>query len=136
MKKYNLSKIMKRAWEIKRENNENLFAICLQLAWEEARVNRVQAFLLNDKKNKVWEKHGYKRIYINNFKEFLNNKELEKVSSKTHSRKVLADLSQLLYGECKLYYDCINDKFDFTLIKTLYVENLINDAFKKIRELA
>lgn len=39
MKKYNLTKIMKRAWEIKKENNENLFAMCLKLAWEEAKMS-------------------------------------------------------------------------------------------------
>ena len=37
MKKYNLSEIMKRAWEIKNENSKNIFAICLKMAWEEAK---------------------------------------------------------------------------------------------------
>ena len=35
--KYNLKDIMKRAWELKRKNNKNIFAICLQMAWEEAK---------------------------------------------------------------------------------------------------
>ena len=35
MKKYNLSVIMKRAWEIKREHKDNIFATCLKMAWEE-----------------------------------------------------------------------------------------------------
>ena len=35
--KYDLSKIMKRAWEIKREDSKNIFGICLEMAWEEAK---------------------------------------------------------------------------------------------------
>lgn len=27
--------IMKRAWEIKKENKMNIFSLCLQMAWEE-----------------------------------------------------------------------------------------------------
>lgn len=38
MKKYNLSKIMRRAWEIKKQNKENIFSICLQIAWEERKM--------------------------------------------------------------------------------------------------
>lgn len=35
--KYNRKEIMKRAWEIKKEDNRNLFSICLKMAWEEAK---------------------------------------------------------------------------------------------------
>ncbi|MGN0464884.1 MAG: hypothetical protein ACI4F9_00875 [Lachnospiraceae bacterium] len=38
MKKYNLSKIMKRAWRIKKEDNRNVFALCLKMAWEEEKA--------------------------------------------------------------------------------------------------
>ncbi|MBU9724506.1 hypothetical protein [Diplocloster modestus] len=37
MKKYDLRKIMKRAWEIKKEDSRNIFALCLKMAWEEAK---------------------------------------------------------------------------------------------------
>lgn len=37
MKKYNLSAVMKRAWEIKKENENNIFGLCLRMAWEEAK---------------------------------------------------------------------------------------------------
>lgn len=33
--KFDLSKIMKRAWEIKKEDKRNIFSICLEMAWEE-----------------------------------------------------------------------------------------------------
>ena len=29
--------IMTRAWEIKRENKDNIFGLCLKMAWEESR---------------------------------------------------------------------------------------------------
>ena len=29
---------MRRAWEIKKENWENIFSLCLKMAWEEAKV--------------------------------------------------------------------------------------------------
>lgn len=35
--KFDLSKIMKRAWEIKKEDKKNVFSICLQIAWEEVK---------------------------------------------------------------------------------------------------
>lgn len=38
MKNYNLSKIMKRAWEIRRQHKDNDFALSLRMAWEEAKT--------------------------------------------------------------------------------------------------
>lgn len=35
--RYNLSAIMKKAWEIKKENKENIFSLCLKIAWAEAK---------------------------------------------------------------------------------------------------
>lgn len=35
MKKYDLRKVMKRAWEIKKEDSRNIFGLCLKMAWEE-----------------------------------------------------------------------------------------------------
>lgn len=35
MRKYDLSVIMKRAWELKKEDSNNIFSICLKMAWEE-----------------------------------------------------------------------------------------------------
>lgn len=38
MKKANLKGIMKRAWEIKREHKDNIFSLCLKMAWAEAKA--------------------------------------------------------------------------------------------------
>lgn len=38
MKKYNLSAIMKRAWELKKEDERNIFSLCLKMAWEESKM--------------------------------------------------------------------------------------------------
>lgn len=35
--KYNMKEIMIRAWDIKRENTENMFSLCLKMAWAEAK---------------------------------------------------------------------------------------------------
>ncbi|EOT28578.1 hypothetical protein C805_00099 [Eubacterium sp. 14-2] len=35
MKKAEIKKIMKRAWEIKREDSRNIFSLCLKMAWAE-----------------------------------------------------------------------------------------------------
>lgn len=35
--KYNKSAIMTRAWELKKENTENIFGECLKMAWNEAK---------------------------------------------------------------------------------------------------
>lgn len=38
MKKFNLKNIMKRAWEIKKQDSQNLFSLCLKMAWAEAKA--------------------------------------------------------------------------------------------------
>ena len=38
MKKFSLKNIMKRAWEIKKENKNNIFGLCLKMAWGEAKT--------------------------------------------------------------------------------------------------
>ncbi len=38
--KYNKSQIMKRAWEIKRQDNKNIFSLCLKEAWKEEKEGR------------------------------------------------------------------------------------------------
>jgi len=48
MKKYNVSKIMRRAWEISRACYQNdgirpVFSICLQMAWEETKAQSLTA---------------------------------------------------------------------------------------------
>lgn len=62
--RYNLSAIMKRAWEIKREDSSYVFAICLKLAWAEAKVSeRIEE--LQEKGFSRWTKGNFDRLYIN-----------------------------------------------------------------------
>lgn len=68
MKKYNLSNIMKRAWEIKKENSRNVFGACLKMAWAEAKavapaIDRIAE--LEALGFKRWTKGGHDRMYIN-----------------------------------------------------------------------
>lgn len=49
MKKYNLSKVMRKAWEIKKENCKNIFSLCLRMAWKEekegGKMNRTEEIM-------------------------------------------------------------------------------------------
>jgi hypothetical protein len=72
MKKYNLHNIMVKAWELFRKGSKT-FAECLRKSWAIAKglisekpqftgsVN-IDGFQFN-----LWEKHGLRRIYINNY---------------------------------------------------------------------
>lgn len=44
MKKYILKKVMKRAWEIKKQDNRNIFSLCLKMAWAEIKNLTETAF--------------------------------------------------------------------------------------------
>ncbi|MCI8978678.1 MAG: hypothetical protein HFI99_17000 [Lachnospiraceae bacterium] len=80
MKKYDLSKIMKKAWELRRSYHARAlsFGECLKRAWMEAK-NEYQNSLVPDKFTdgmeitidgstrtlNRWTKGGYDRVYIN-----------------------------------------------------------------------
>lgn len=52
--KYDLRKIMKRAWEIKKENSKNIFSLCLKIAWEEAKKETSLPKLVGTPKQVAW----------------------------------------------------------------------------------
>lgn len=67
--KYNTSTIMKRAWSIKKENTNNIFALCLKMAWAEAKAAKVEkpSTIKTDLVTwtfKTWKKNGMHRVYI------------------------------------------------------------------------
>lgn len=71
--KYNLSKIMKRAWEIKRTTT-NIFSICLKKSWAEAKqpaylTGEALYARLVDMGASRWHKGGHDRIYFNHLGE-------------------------------------------------------------------
>lgn len=96
MKKYNLSKIMKRAWEMKKNWNCRAltFAQCLKRAWEEAKADNrkedkksekaikekfekcIKILKMEKNGNRIsdyltfslWEKYGKRRVYVNDYK--------------------------------------------------------------------
>lgn len=91
MKKYNLSNIMKRAWELVRKSGVTI-SFGLKKAWEEAKhtmikfkntvkvaivdengISNVNCGTDNDDESnylvfRMWEKYGRKRVYANNYK--------------------------------------------------------------------
>ena len=52
--KYDLRKIMKRAWEIKKENSRNIFSLCLKMAWGEAKEENKLPKLIGTPKQVAW----------------------------------------------------------------------------------
>lgn len=76
--KYNLSKIMKRAWEMKRMYRQLSFSQCLKRAWSEAKAeyqnSLAPAVFENGMEITIdgftrtlsrWTKDGHDRVYIN-----------------------------------------------------------------------
>ena len=53
-----LRKIMKRAWEIKKEDNRNIFSLCLKMAWEEAKNMNVDDEL-KELVTRISDERGY-----------------------------------------------------------------------------
>lgn len=54
MKKYNLHRIMRRAWQIKKENERNIFSLCLKMAWAEAKEEQELPKLVGTPKQVAW----------------------------------------------------------------------------------
>ena len=79
--KYDLSKIMKRAWEIKREDSKNIFGICLEMAWEEAKKAA-------SKKVAVIKDWFLNKKFGSEASHFSNSIEIEKESEKAVFGKV------------------------------------------------
>ena len=84
MKKYNLNKIMKRAWELVKKAGMTISSV-LKKAWEEAKNMDKEKFKKSAKILKpgydesccsdsaylyfsLWEKYGKSRVYINDYK--------------------------------------------------------------------
>ena len=68
MKKYDLSKIMKRAWELVKKAGITISS-GLKKAWQEAKEMKDNDYHINlgverEVMSKVWEKDGQKRTYL------------------------------------------------------------------------
>ena len=67
--KYNLSKIMKRAWELKKTTDDT-FSVCLKKSWAEAKrpaylTGEALYERLVEMGASRWQKGGHDRIYFN-----------------------------------------------------------------------
>ncbi len=80
MKKYNLSQIMKRAWEMRKSYHARSlsFAECLKRAWQEAKMEYQNSLVPKEFTDGMeitvdgctrtlnrWKKGGHDRVYIN-----------------------------------------------------------------------
>lgn len=99
-KMFNKKDIMKRAWELKREDDRNLFSQCLKMAWAEARKpEKSEKEMLMDalleKETEAnshnngyayeavvsdWEKYGKSRTYFSIIETRKNSRHYKKIS--------------------------------------------------------
>ena len=108
MKKYNLAKIMKRAWELVKKLSINI-SEGLKKAWKEAKTIK-EKFIKTVKIQKddtagvrksdyltfnLWEKYGKRRIYINDYKcrtiGYIENGEFNHMDNQGNSTEIIED---------------------------------------------
>lgn len=97
-----LSKVMKKAWSIKKENKDNIFALCLKMAWEIIKKGEKEMFTSELGKNKL---RNTLTIFNENKKIVawynLETKETEYNKSFECNKEDLADYINGMYKETK-----------------------------------
>lgn len=112
MKNFNLSKIMKRAWELKKENTDNIFGECLKMAWAEAKgtdeVKITREYLINKlEAKKAYAANRYNYIYFayaNDWQNYGKDRTYFVIYEKSNTTKHNAKID---YG----YFDNINKEY-------------------------
>ena len=120
MKKYNLSNIMKRAWQLVKEAGSTM-SEALKKAWREAKeVKSSVKEYLESKGLKVWKKNDKERIYINDLSRVAD------IDAYTCNPKSFRKVSA--------YYDVKNDKFVYSVSSSR--EETMKQSILGIREAA
>lgn len=127
--KYNLSAIMKRAWEIKRKDTRNIFSLCLKMAWEQARAqaNKARAREITPfKLKKLAEKYAeencpqgndwFASVYCNDWVKYNYNRTY--ISIKVYRKGQLRD--EIKCG----YWDNQTDSYETDIRNTKVVDLL------------
>ena len=91
--------VMRRAWEIKREDSRNIFALCLKLAWKEAKEASKEVFT------------GYARLVVNesDFNGNVNFFTFKRWTKGNYDRIYMSDRKGISRG----YYDVKNQTLNF-----------------------
>jgi hypothetical protein len=137
MKKYDYRTIMTRAWEIYKQGDNLIFALCLKMAWAEFKQKVMTDNKLEElaKKFGRWTKIGangkkYDRIYFNakdlglNFERYNTGNiayadiDGEKISN-SECRRILAS---------KAYFDIIENKLVMDSLMKIHFEDKIKEA--------
>lgn len=99
--KYNRKEIMKKAWEIKKENENNIFGLCLKMAWEIAKENAKTAILPDlqgSEKQIAWANKIRDNIIINFKNQIKDFEENYENSSNYYDFSVVKNLRRLGEG--------------------------------------
>lgn len=110
--KYDMKEIMIRAWEIRKEDNKNIFALCLKIAWAEAkstaRVKITREYLINRlEAKKAYAANRYNYIYFayaNDWQNYGKDRTYFVIYEKSNTTKHNAKID---YG----YFDNINKEY-------------------------
>ncbi len=137
---------MKRAHEIKKQDSKNIWSLCLKMAWAEAKAPESIEERLLSAGYKIWDKKG-KRIYINNFKKYLNFVEntnslnaycyiVNGIDISNKNRATRKKALALLDTDIKLYFDCESNKFVWNerFGNDEVIDMLIRSAIQRIKE--
>lgn len=147
MKKYNLSKIMKRAWEIVKKFGETISS-ALKKAWKEAKMAKESMEeKLVENGYKVWEKYGKKRIYINDFEKYMDVQVIEGgmgrgrivngISTEKCNAHLQRNVLSLIDGTngMKFFYDCIDNEFHWSNTSYKTIEAIMKSIASKLRNM-
>lgn len=128
------SRLFKRAWRIKREQ-ELTFSIALKTSWsiEKGTTNMITEEKLEKAGGKLWEKAGMRRMYFNNLNDYIglecNYYKTGNISSANlngtsiSNNKARGIKSQLYNG--KVYFDLNNKEFGYKYINEELAEEVI-----------
>ena len=146
--KYNMSKIMTRAWEIKHTELEVSFSVCLKRAWAEAKA---PAYLkgealysrLVEMGASRWQKAGRDRLYLNRVAATMAGLEYDSYKTGSVSMASLkgetisnSRASKLLVLLDAMYIDVRTGKMVYTENARLGMDEIVSDIQYKISHIA
>ena len=130
------AQIMKRAWEIKKEDSRYIFGLCLKMAWAEAKAESKENKLMEniEKYGSRWTKYGKDRYYFNaeEIKEILGLEvsyyKSRFISKASINGEEISHAKAGRYLSVKLYFDLLDNEFHFS--GSEYEANDIINALK------
>lgn len=103
------SRVMKRAWEIKKEDERNLFSECLKIAWVEIKGYLKYKMMIPTRKQVGVIYAAFKKGLVNVAKEVISDMY---TCLNAHERAVDLNEEDFFYNHCAIIGQCVNAAFD------------------------